>query len=161
MSVQPPPCPEVPEHTVAVARAAFPKYTQVMRARDEVSGPFAERCSELGPVNARSRPRTDSAQVLAAMRAVIRLEFLAETLRAALEALPAVAPDCPVTRITHSGLEVAWQEEQDLQPTVNTIHPQPSAAVAAPTRHSQRGRAARTGRTRTSNLARPNLTLAA
>jgi transposase len=51
------------------------------------------RLSELGLVTARGRQRTDSTQVLAAVRSVNRLEFLAETLRAALEALAAAALD--------------------------------------------------------------------
>jgi hypothetical protein len=37
--------------------------------------------------------RTDSTHVLAAVRSVNRLEFLTETLRAALEALAAAAPN--------------------------------------------------------------------
>lgn len=57
------------------------------------------RLGELGLVKARGRQRTDSTQVLAAVRSVNRLEFLAETLRAALEALAAAAPDWLATRI--------------------------------------------------------------
>jgi hypothetical protein len=49
------------------------------------------RLTELGMVKAEGRQRTDSTHVLAAVRAVNRLEFLAETLRAALEALSAAA----------------------------------------------------------------------
>src|SRR3979490_253657 len=70
MSVQPRPWPEVPEQTAVVARAAFG-----------------------------GRQRTDSTHVLAAVRSVDRLEFLAETLRAALEALAAAAPDWLSARI--------------------------------------------------------------
>jgi hypothetical protein len=44
-------------------------------------------------IKAGGRQRTDSTQVLAAVRSVNRLEFLTETLRAALEALAAAAPD--------------------------------------------------------------------
>jgi transposase len=51
------------------------------------------RLAELGMVKAGGRQRTDSTHVLAAVRAVNRLEFLTETLRAALEALSAAAPD--------------------------------------------------------------------
>jgi transposase len=57
------------------------------------------RLSELGMVKARGRQRTDSTHVLAAVRAVNRLEFLTETLRAALEALSAAAPDWLANRI--------------------------------------------------------------
>jgi hypothetical protein len=42
MSVQPRVCPEVPEQTVVVARAAFPKGTLAMRVRDELPGLFAD-----------------------------------------------------------------------------------------------------------------------
>ncbi|HZD13815.1 MAG TPA: transposase [Pseudonocardiaceae bacterium] len=51
------------------------------------------RLAELGMVKAGGRQRTDSTPVLAAVRSVNRLEFLAETLRAALEALSVAAPD--------------------------------------------------------------------
>jgi transposase len=57
------------------------------------------RLAELGMVKAGGRQRTDSTHVLAAVRAVNRLEFLAETLRAALEALSAAAPDWLATHI--------------------------------------------------------------
>jgi hypothetical protein len=50
-------------------------------------------------VKAGGRQRTDSTHVLAAVRAVNRLEFLTETLRAALEALSAAAPDWLATHI--------------------------------------------------------------
>ncbi|MGW3471505.1 hypothetical protein ACWDKQ_24295 [Saccharopolyspora sp. NPDC000995] len=42
MSMQPRPCSEVPEQTVAVARAAFPEETLAMRVRDELPGLFAD-----------------------------------------------------------------------------------------------------------------------
>ncbi len=48
---------------------------------------------EDGLLKARGRQRTDSTHVLAAVRDLNRLELLAETLRAALNALAAVAPD--------------------------------------------------------------------
>src|SRR5215469_16230143 len=57
------------------------------------------RLTELGVVKAGGRQRTDSTHVLAAVRAVNRLEFLTETLRAALEALAAAAPDWLAARI--------------------------------------------------------------
>lgn len=186
MSVQPRPWPEIPEQTVAVARAAFPKGTLAMRVRDELPGLFVDeqfvsafgvrgkpgispgqlalvtvlqfvenltdrqtadavrgridwkyalgleltdpgfdhtvltgfrqrlinhgleeivldilltRLSELGVVKAGGRQRTDSTHVLAAVRSVNRLEFLAETLRAALEALAIAAPDWLAPRV--------------------------------------------------------------
>jgi transposase len=52
-----------------------------------------ERCRALGLLTARGQQRTDSTHVLAAIRALNRLEFVAETLRAALNALATVAPD--------------------------------------------------------------------
>jgi hypothetical protein len=57
------------------------------------------RLSELGTVKAGGRQRTGSTHVLAAVRSVNRLEFPAETLRAALEVLSAVAPDWLATHI--------------------------------------------------------------
>src|SRR2546421_8999185 len=52
-----------------------------------------ERCSALGLLKARGQQRTDSTHVLAAVRVLNRLELVAETLRAALNALATVAPD--------------------------------------------------------------------
>ena len=51
-----------------------------------------ERCRTLGLLKARGQQRTDSTHVLAAIRVMNRLELVAETLRAALNALAAVAP---------------------------------------------------------------------
>src|SRR5829696_1827910 len=48
---------------------------------------------DAGLLKARGRQRTDSTHVLAAVRALNRLELLAETLRAALNAIAVVAPD--------------------------------------------------------------------
>ena len=50
------------------------------------------RCSELGLLRSGGRQRTDSTHVLAAVRTLNRMEFVGETLRAALEALAAAAP---------------------------------------------------------------------
>jgi transposase len=52
-----------------------------------------ERCQALGLLTARGQQRTDSTHVLAAIRVLNRLELVAETLRAALNALATVAPD--------------------------------------------------------------------
>ena len=52
-----------------------------------------ERCRALGLLKARGRQRMDSTHVLAAIRVLSRLELVAETLRAALNALATVAPD--------------------------------------------------------------------
>src|SRR5919202_2702284 len=50
-------------------------------------------CRELGVLKARGRQRTDATHVLAAVRKLNRLELVAETLRAALNATAAAAPD--------------------------------------------------------------------
>ncbi len=51
-----------------------------------------ERCRVLGLLTARGQQRTDSTHVLAAVRVLNRLELVAETLRAALNAVATVAP---------------------------------------------------------------------
>jgi transposase len=50
-------------------------------------------CTERGWLKARGSQRTDSTHVLAAVRALNRIETVAETLRATLNALAAAAPD--------------------------------------------------------------------
>src|SRR5438477_3877040 len=52
-----------------------------------------ERCRAMGWLKARGPQRTDSTHVLAAVRVLNRLELVAETLRAALNAVATVAPD--------------------------------------------------------------------
>jgi transposase len=52
-----------------------------------------DRLKELGLAGAGGRQRTDSTHVLAAIRRMNRLELAGETVRAALEALAATAPD--------------------------------------------------------------------
>jgi transposase len=52
-----------------------------------------ERCRALGWLKPRGQQRTDSTHVLAAIRVLNRLELVAETLRAALNAVATVAPD--------------------------------------------------------------------
>src|SRR2546426_2557028 len=52
-----------------------------------------ERCRALGWLKARGQQRTDSTPVLAAIRVLNRLELVAETLRAALNAVATIAPD--------------------------------------------------------------------
>jgi transposase len=66
---------------------------------EKVLDALLARCREQGLLKAGGRQRTDSTQVLAAVRAANRLEFLGETLRAALEALAASAPDWLAARI--------------------------------------------------------------
>src|SRR3989441_3456999 len=52
-----------------------------------------ERCRAMGWLKVRGPQRTDSTHVLAAIRVLNRLELVAETLRAALNAVATVAPD--------------------------------------------------------------------
>jgi transposase len=52
-----------------------------------------ERCRTLGLLKARGQQRTDSTQVLAAIRVLSRLALVAETLRAALNELATAAPE--------------------------------------------------------------------
>src|SRR3989475_2792737 len=52
-----------------------------------------ERCRAMGWLKAGGQQRTDSTHVLAAIRVLNRLELVAETLRAALNAVATVAPD--------------------------------------------------------------------
>jgi transposase len=52
-----------------------------------------ERCRALGWLKARGQQRTDATHVLAAIRVLNRLELVAATLRAALNAVATVAPD--------------------------------------------------------------------
>ena len=51
-----------------------------------------ERCRAMGWLKSRGQQRTDSTHVLAAIRELNRLELVAETLRAALNAVATVAP---------------------------------------------------------------------
>ena len=60
------------------------------------------RLSGAGLLRAGGRQRTDSTHVLAAVRVLNRMEFVGETLRAALEALAAAAPGW-LAPLIHSG----------------------------------------------------------
>jgi transposase len=62
-------------------------------AEDLLLDKLLERCRALGWLKARGQQRTDSTHVLAAIRVLNRLELVAETLRAALNAVATVAPD--------------------------------------------------------------------
>jgi transposase len=63
------------------------------RAAARLLDKLLERCRPLGRLTARGPQRTDSTHVLAALRVLNRLELVAETLRAALNAGAPVAPD--------------------------------------------------------------------
>src|SRR5687767_3211705 len=62
MSVQPRPWPEVPEQTVMVARAAFPKGTLAMRVRDELPGLFTDE-QFISAFGVRGRPGISPGQL--------------------------------------------------------------------------------------------------
>src|SRR5437868_6960022 len=62
-------------------------------AAERLLDKLLERCRALGLLTARGQQRTDSTHVLAAIRVLNRLELVAETLRAALNAVATVAPD--------------------------------------------------------------------
>jgi transposase len=62
-------------------------------AEERLLETLLEQCRALGLLKARGQQRTDSTHVLAAIRVLSRLELVAETLRAALNALATVAPD--------------------------------------------------------------------
>lgn len=59
---------------------------------EKILNAMLERCSSLGLLRAGGRQRTDSTNVLAAVRTLNRMEFVGETLRTALEALAVAAP---------------------------------------------------------------------
>jgi transposase len=67
-----------------------------------------EQCTARGWLKARGRQRTDSTHVLAAVRALNRLECVGETLRHALNVLAEVAPDWLHAYVAHEHPE--WVE---------------------------------------------------
>jgi transposase len=73
------------------------------------------RLAELKLVKAKGRQRTDSTHVLAAIRVLNRLELAGETLRAALEALSAAAPDWLTSVIDASWVEVYGARIDDMR----------------------------------------------
>jgi transposase len=73
------------------------------------------RLGELGLVGSGMRQRTDSTHVLGRIREVNRLELAGETVRAALEALAAAAPDWLAGVIDASWQEVYGQRIADLR----------------------------------------------
>ena len=66
---------------------------------EKVLDVILDRCSRSGLLRVGGRQRTDSTHVLAAVRTLNRMEFVGETLRAALEALAAAAPQWLTPRI--------------------------------------------------------------
>ena len=80
------------------------------------------RLKELGLVAAGGRQRTDSTHVLARIGDLNRLELAAETIRAALEALAAAAPDWLAGVI-----DASWQEAYGARPGLARL---PASAAA-------------------------------
>src|SRR4051794_27507649 len=78
------------DHTVL---CEFRSRLQDGDARERLLARVLDTAREAGLLKARGRQRTDSTHVLAAVRDLNRIELLAETLRAALNAVAAVAPD--------------------------------------------------------------------
>ena len=74
-----------------------------------------DRLKGLGLVSAGGRQRTDSTHVLAAIRGLNRLELAGETVRAALEALAAAAPDWLAGIIDASWQQVYGQRIDNLR----------------------------------------------
>ena len=61
-------------------------------AAEHLLEPLLVQCRAMGLLKARGQQRTDATHVLAAVRSLHRLELVAETLRAALNALATIAP---------------------------------------------------------------------
>jgi transposase len=77
-------------------------------ATERLLGRLLDAAREGGLLKARSRQRTDSTHVLAAVRTLNRLELVGETLRAALNAIAMAAPDW-LRAIAPAG----WHERYD------------------------------------------------
>jgi len=71
---------------------------------------FLSLCAERGLLQRHGQQRTDSTHVLAAIRVMNRLELVTECLRAALNALAAVAPDWLRERAAPEGYDRYWNE---------------------------------------------------
>lgn len=92
MSLKSKPIPEVPEETIRVAKAAFPKGNRYMTMRDVFGAIYTdETFADVYPD--RGQQRSDSTHILAAVRTMTRLECVGETLRYALNTLSALCPD--------------------------------------------------------------------
>src|SRR3954464_8733104 len=78
------------------------------KAGERLLGRLLDAAREGGMLKARGRQRTDSTHVLAAIRTLNQLELLGETMRAALNAVAAVAPEWLRT-VAHAD----WHERYD------------------------------------------------
>jgi transposase len=96
------------DHTVlSEFRTRLVQGGAVQRLRDVL----LEQCQARGWLKARGRQRTDATHVLAAVRALNRLECVGETLRHALNVLAEVAPDWLQAYVTQAHPE--WVERYD------------------------------------------------
>src|SRR5215471_18943681 len=92
-----------------------------------------ELCKRRGWLKARGRQRTDSTQVLAAIRDLNRLECAGETLRHALNVLAEVAPEWLLGQIDEHRFPKAQSQRLELAETIGTDGHQLLTAVYAPT----------------------------
>ena len=83
------------------------------RAEGLLLDKLLERCRAVGFLKARGPQRTDSPHVLAALRVRSRLALVAETLRAALNALATVAPDWRPGLAPREGYERDGKRRED------------------------------------------------
>jgi transposase len=73
-----------------------------------------ERCRAVGFLKARGQQRTDSTHVLAAIRVRSRLEWVADTLRAALNDLVTIAPrPCVAAAHRPAGVVRAFRQTEE------------------------------------------------
>lgn len=86
-------------------------------------------CQHQGWLQARTRQRTDSTHVLAAIRAVTRLECAGETLRAALNALAVVAPAWLQTQSQPEWVERYSERMEDYHLPISTAAREQQAQV--------------------------------
>ncbi len=74
-------------------------------AEERLLDVLLDACKQRGSLKARGTQRTDSTHVLAVVRTLYRLERVAETLRATLNALATVAPDWLRTQVSPDWFE--------------------------------------------------------
>jgi transposase len=86
-------------------------------------------CQQQGWLQARSRQRTDSTHVLAAIRAVTRLECAGETLRATLNVLAVVAPDWLQTQSQPEWIERYSERMEDYHLPVSKARREQQAQI--------------------------------
>ena len=91
-----------------------------------------ERCKALGLVKARGKQRTDSTGVLAAVRALNRLECVGETLRHALNTLAVVVPEWLQAQVVPAWYERYSRRIEDARlPTAQTERDALAATIGA------------------------------